>query len=118
MVGVKNERIALDHRVWTAGRWSRARTLSTIVPPPARDPVARLSEALEILAARMHEAVAERRGVPPGSERYRRADERVAYLNELYLRLQRRVDVPAEIWLLDSARAPVGGRWSHRRRPR
>lgn len=70
-------------------------------PAPVGDPVARLSAALEILASRLREAVAERRTAPQGSERYRRADERVAYLNELYVRLQRRMEVPPEIWLLD-----------------
>lgn len=55
----------------------------------------------------MHAAVTERRDSLPGSERYRRADERVAYLNELYVRLQRRMEVPAEIWLLDGGRTSL-----------
>lgn len=60
-----------------------------------------LRTALEILAAQMHEAVARRRMSPPGTESFRRADERVAYLIELFHRLQQRMAVPDEIWLLE-----------------
>lgn len=66
----------------------------------AEDPVARLSIALEILKSRLQAAVAERRSAPHESERYRRADERVAYLNDLYVQLQRRMEIPPEVWLL------------------
>ena len=48
----------------------------------------------------MREAITERRDAPPGSEPYRRADELVGYLNELCLRLQRRVEIPRELWRL------------------
>ena len=93
MVSMKNQRLSLD----PGGRSGSPR----VVPTPTRNPVTKLSEALQILGARLREAAAERRASPPGSDRYRRADERVAYLNELYGRLQRRMEVPAEIWLLD-----------------
>lgn len=68
----------------------------------------RLPEALQILATRMRAAVAERRTAPPGSDRHRRADEEVAYLHELYVRLQRRMEIPTEIWRL--AGGPMSGR--------
>ena len=73
-------------------------------------PVTQLSEALDILAARMHEATAERRSAPVGSQRRRRAEERVAYLNELFLRLQRRMEVPTEIWSLGDGQVDASGR--------
>lgn len=57
-----------------------------------------LRSALEILAEQMHEAVARRRMSPPGTEPFRRADERVAYLIELFRRLQRRMAIPDEVW--------------------
>jgi len=60
-----------------------------------------LRTALEILAEQMHEAVARRRMSPPGTESFRRADERVAYLIELFRRLQQRMAVPDEIWRLE-----------------
>ncbi len=91
-----------------------ARTHSQGTTLAAPDPVRRLPDALDILTARMREAMVERRAGPPGGDRYRRADERVAYLNELYGLLQRRMEVPAEIWLLDGDRASVSGRRSHR----
>ncbi len=59
-----------------------------------------LRTALEILAEQMHEAVARRRMSPPGTESFRQADERVAYLIELFRRLQQRMAVPDEIWRL------------------
>lgn len=71
----------------------------------------RLPEALQILATRMRGAVAERRTAPPGSDRRRRADEEVAYLHELYVRLQRRMEIPTEIWRLADS-PPSGGRRS------
>ncbi|MBY0398353.1 MAG: hypothetical protein K2X91_18050 [Thermoleophilia bacterium] len=86
------------------------------VPLPSAGPpaLAQLTDALEILGRRMHEAVAERRAASPGSERWRRADERAERLNGLYLRLQHRMEIPAEIWLLDrparaTRRAPDRG---------
>ena len=59
-----------------------------------------LRTALEILAEQMHEAVARRRMSPPGTESFRQADERVAYLIELFRRLQQRMTIPDEIWRL------------------
>lgn len=88
------------------------------------NPVRQLPEALAILAARLREAVAERRTAPAGSERWRRGEEGIAYVNELYLRLQRRMEVPAEIWSLGDRRDLAPGEsvsedlhlWSSRRR--
>lgn len=59
-----------------------------------------LRGALEILADQMHDAVSRRRMSQPGSESFRRADERVAYLIELFRGLQRRTEIPDEIWRL------------------
>lgn len=118
MAGMRNEHPALDDRARTAKSWPSARTLGAPVPTPTGDPVARLSAALQILATQLSETVAERRGAPPGGERYRRADERVAYLNELYVRLQRRMEVPVEIWLLDGDSASDRGWRSRRPHPR
>jgi hypothetical protein len=56
--------------------------------------------ALLILADEMHDAVARRRMSQPGSDSFRRADERVAYLVELFDGLRRRTEIPAEIWQL------------------
>lgn len=109
MVTRVNEDLGLDHRARTRGSRSRGPAHPAAMPPPARDPVGQLPRALEILAVRMREAVAERRASPLGSERYRRADELVAYLNELYVQLQRRMEIPGEVWLL-GGRTPVGGR--------
>ncbi|NJD29916.1 MAG: hypothetical protein FIA92_16690 [Chloroflexi bacterium] len=78
---------------------------------PAPPAVQRLAAALQLLATRMRAAATVRRTSPPGSERHRRADEEVAYLNELYVRLQRRMEIPSEIWRLD------GGHSRGRRRP-
>lgn len=88
------------------------------------NPVRQLSEALAILADRLREAVAERRTAPAGSERWRRGEKRIAYVNELYLRLQRRMEVPAEIWSLGDRSDLAPGEsvsedlhlWSSRRR--
>lgn len=71
---------------------------------PAGDPIRQLPAALHVLSLRMRAAVVERRTSPPGSELYRRADEEIAYLNELAVRLQRRMEIPDEIWLLDRER--------------
>lgn len=79
-------------------------------------PVTQLSVALAILAARLHEAAAELRSTPVGSQRRRRAEERVAYVNELYLRLQRRMEVPTEIWNLGDGQVDASGRRPARRR--
>ena len=59
-----------------------------------------LRDALEILADQMHDAVSRRRMSPPGTESFRRADERVAYLIELFNRLQRDMAIPDEVWRL------------------
>jgi hypothetical protein len=59
-----------------------------------------LRSALEILADQMHEAAGRRRVSPPGTEAFRRADERVAYLIELFRLLQQRMAVPDEVWAL------------------
>jgi hypothetical protein len=48
----------------------------------------------------MHDAVSRRRMSPPGTESFRRADERVAYLIELFSRLERDMTVPDEVWRL------------------
>jgi len=84
------------------------------VPSPAAGPAAldRLTDALRILERRVLEAAAERRAAPPGSDRRRRADEQMARLNGLYLRLQRRMEIPPEIWLLDR---PAAARRVHGR---
>jgi hypothetical protein len=55
---------------------------------------------LEILAEQMNDAVSLRRKSQPGTESFRRADERVAYLVELFGGLQRRMAIPDEIWRL------------------
>lgn len=96
------------------------RAPATRAPSKSESPIAgysdgRLPDALEILAAQMRKAIAERRAAPAGGEKYRRADELVAYLNELYVRLQRRMEVPAEIWLLGGGRAPERSLRSRRR---
>ena len=103
--GMNSQRLALDHPTPTGGDRSRARALSLAVTAPARNPVAQRSDALQILATQLREAIAERRGGPPGSDRYRRTDEQVAYLNELYVRLQRHMEVSAKIPPLDGGRA-------------
>ncbi|MDA8202662.1 MAG: hypothetical protein M0Z49_07875 [Chloroflexi bacterium] len=59
-----------------------------------------LRDALAILAAEMHEAVARRRVAAPETEAYRNADERVAYLVDLFRQLQDRMVIPAEVWHL------------------
>jgi hypothetical protein len=53
-----------------------------------------------MLADEMHDAVARRRMSQPGSDSFRRADERVAYLVELFDGLRRRTEIPDEIWRL------------------
>jgi hypothetical protein len=50
----------------------------------------------------MHDAVSRRRMSHPGSDSFRRADERVAYLLELFDGLRRGTEIPAEIWWLPS----------------
>jgi len=117
MDSMTNEPLAPDHRARTGTLIARSGALAARAAG-GPEPVARLCDALEVLATRMHEAVAERRSSVPGSEGYRRADELVAYLNELYVRLQRRMEVPTEIWLLHRGRASVGGRRSRGRHPR
>lgn len=75
-----------------------------------------LRTALEILAEQMHEAVARRRTSPPGTAPFRKADERVAYLVDLFRQLQQRMAIPDEVWGLGlrpldwrrSARPTVG----------
>jgi hypothetical protein len=57
-----------------------------------------LRTALAILAEQMHEAVGRRRTSQPGTESFRRADERVAYLTDLFRQLQHRMTIPDEIW--------------------
>lgn len=59
-----------------------------------------LRDALEILAEQMHDAVSRRRMSESGTDSFRRADERVAYLIELFRGLQRRTEIPDEIWRL------------------
>ena len=59
-----------------------------------------LRDALEILADQMHDEVSRRRISPPGTESFRRADERVAYLIGLFNRLQRDMAIPDEVWRL------------------
>ncbi|MFV2065283.1 MAG: hypothetical protein ACC726_17465, partial [Chloroflexota bacterium] len=80
-------------------------------------PITRLPEALALLATRMHEAVAERRRARPGTVRYERADEYIAHLNELYVRLQQHMEIPSEIWLLEDSRFSAHGRGTLRHRP-
>ncbi len=48
----------------------------------------------------MHDAVSRRRMSQPGSDSFRRADERVAYLLGLFDGLRRRTEIPDEIWRL------------------
>ena len=100
MLGMRRERPALDRPVHAVRPLPPTQPRPTARPPVPYDPVGRLPDALEILAARMREATTERRDAPPGSEQYRRADELVGYLNELYLRLQRRTEIPRELWRL------------------
>lgn len=64
--------------------------------PATRD----VRDALLILADEMHGAVSRRRMSQPGSDSFRRADERVAYLVELVDGLRRRTEIPDEIWRL------------------
>lgn len=99
---MKTGRLVLDPSARTDGRPSVARR-----PPPARGPIVQLPAALQILTTRMRAAIAERRASPPGGERYRRADEEVAYLNELLVGLQRRMEIPAEVWGLERGRSPL-----------
>ena len=65
-------------------------------PAPERPARTQLPTALQTLHTRIRAAMAARRIALPGSERYRRADEEVAYLNELFSRLQRHLDIPAD----------------------
>lgn len=102
ITGMTSQPLAIDHR----GEPSRPHALTEDVGLPTGNPVAQLSDALQILTSQLREAVAQRRSANPASELYRRADERVAYLNELYVRLQRRMEIPPEIWLLDGGRTP------------
>lgn len=76
---------------------SRAPTAGRV---PVRAPLERLPAALEILATRMHDALAARRLSEPGSTRRECADAEVARLNELYLQLQARMEIPDDVWLL------------------
>ncbi len=91
MVGMKNKRLSLEQ-------------------PQAPSALQRLPAALEILSTRLRAALEERRAAAPGSERQRRADEEVAYLNDLYVGLQRRMAIPAEIWHLEGGRKAAHGR--------
>jgi hypothetical protein len=59
-----------------------------------------IRDALLTLADEMHDAVARRRISQPGSDSFRRADERVAYLVELFDELRRRSEIPDKIWRL------------------
>ena len=118
MGSMKIQRLGSAHHAAVDGNGSRARPNAPATTPPFRSPVAQLPGALQILAIQLHEAVRERRAALLGSDRYQRADERVAYINELYVRLQHRMEVPAEIWLLGGGQAPVRGqqpRGRHRR---
>lgn len=115
---MKIQRQASDPPVLADGNGARARLIAPAMTLPARNAVALLPSALQILAIQLHEAVAERRATSPGSERHQRADEQVAYLNELYVRLQHRMEVPAEIWLLGGGRVPARGQQSRDRQPR
>lgn len=79
-------------------------------PSPVTDSVGQLPRALEILANRLRESTAARRDAPPGSADARRAEREIAYLRGLYLELQRRMEVPREIWLLERTTASGGTR--------
>lgn len=118
MINPTSHRLARDHGARTGRPVAPPAARQPVVASPTRNAVTHLPDALNILATRMHAAVSERRDAPPGSERYRRADERVAYLNELYVRLQRRMEVPVEIWLLDGDHTPPRGRRSRPRHSR
>ena len=100
MLGMRREPPILGHPVHTVRPLPPTRPWRPARPPAPYDPVGRLPDALGILAARMRVAITERRDAPPGSEQYRHADELVGYLNELYLRLQRRIEIPRELWRL------------------
>lgn len=90
-----------QHRHPTAADASPARVGAAQARARGRgDRSTRLHDALAILGARLREAVAQRRSAQPGTEAYRRADELVAYVNELYLQLQHRMEIPGEVWLL------------------
>lgn len=68
-----------------------------------REPGA-LRTALAILAEQMHEAVGRRRKSQADTESFRQADERVAYLTELFRQLQHRMTIPDEVWDLGPRR--------------
>jgi hypothetical protein len=74
------------------------------VPSAARPVASRASrahqDALEILAEQMHDAISRRRMSDPGTDSFRLADERVAYLIELSRGLQRETAILDEIWRL------------------
>ena len=57
-------------------------------------------DALLILSDEMHDAVSRRRMSQPGSDSFRRADEHVAYLVELFGGLRRRTGIHDEVWRL------------------
>lgn len=117
---MKHRRLRL-HDQDRAGRPARSVTASApgSMPGVATGSPRRMGEladALEILARRMRAAVGERRTAARESEGYRRSGEMIAYLNSLYVRLQRRMEIPPEIWLLDGGGAALGGGRSRARR--
>lgn len=114
---MNGQHVTLDPSTQLGQNRSRLRPVPSAEARPIGSPLVQLSDALGILATHLRAAVAERRVSQPAGERYRRADEQVAYLNELYLRLQRRMEIPAEIWLLEGGRGPTRGRRSPRRHP-
>lgn len=104
---MKIQRQASVRPVLAHGTGACARVVVSATTPTAQHAVAQLPSALQILGIQLHEAIADRRAASAGSDQHQRADERVAYLNELYVRLQHRMEVPAEIWLLPDGRAPT-----------
>jgi YHS domain-containing protein len=115
---MKIQRQASAPPVLAYGTGACARVVVPATTPSAQDAVAQLPRALQILGIQLREAIADRRAASTGSDRHQRADERVAYLNELYVRLQLRMEVPAEIWLLRGGRAPTRSRQPPDRHPR
>lgn len=68
----------------------------------AQRPADELRRALDILGRHVRQAVAVRRATSRSDPRYRRAGEELARLSGLYRRMQRRMEIPPEVWDLDA----------------
>ncbi len=75
-----------------------------------------LRRALDILGRHVRREVDIRRSTPRWDPRHRRAGEELTRLSGLYRRMQRRMEIPPEVWELDDHEsADPGGAGSHGR---